>query len=230
MRCPLPTVGTFCPPPPPGTAHFLGRSGQGNLSRAVVRLPIPERTTVPCRGAFSGWCLGGEGKQSESSHGEYEGGEHSAGSAPPPGCTQPPAARSSCHLQGSECHLPSCPGLAGQERREGCSHHCPRACWCLEGWLVPSTKPPLLWEAGLPLLVLGLAKTAMGLSACPGEHNLVRSALCSNCSAWYEGSGGAKGQPCAEDTSEAAAWCGPARGLLQTLHGGKGWVQRAPGT
>lgn len=52
--------------------------------------------------------------------------------------------------------LPSCTGLAGQERKEGSSH---------PDMVVPSTKPPLIWEAVLPLPVLSVAKAATGLSA-----------------------------------------------------------------
>lgn len=96
-----------------------------------------------------------------------------------------------------KCHLPSCTGLAGPERKEGSSHP---AMVVMEGWLVPSTEPPVLWEALLPLLVLTLAKACLrvcpwhrfGLSVCPEENSLIRSALCACCSAWYESSEGGK--------------------------------------
>lgn len=46
MQCPLPMMGTFCPPAPPGTAWFLGRAGQGSLSRAELKFPIPGRMSL----------------------------------------------------------------------------------------------------------------------------------------------------------------------------------------
>lgn len=132
LRCPLPTmVGTFCPPPPPGAAHFLARSGQGNLSRA--KFSHPRKNDCPLKR-----CLEGEGKQSGSSQGGNENEEHNVSSAAP----RLPSATSSQVLLAPagrvSAHFPCCTGLASQERKEGSSHHCPLAWWCLEGWLVPA--------------------------------------------------------------------------------------------